>query len=114
MVLLLDGRLAEVPAVLLLDGRLLLAVGRLLVEGRMLLAVGRLLLDGLLALVLGRDVLPFTEGREAELLTALLLLGTLGLAPPTTLLLCWGLVPLPCGGVIIEVAELLPWRTLAT
>lgn len=114
MLALLDGRLAGVPAVLLLEeGRLLvvgrlLTVGRLLVEGRLL--TEELLLEGLLTLplALGRDVLSLIVGREAESLTELLP-GTLGLAPPETLLLCRGFGTGFCGFVIIELAEpLLP------
>ena len=100
--LLAEGRL-------LVDGRLLLTVGRLLVEGRLLLTE-ELLLEGLLTLplALGRDVLPLIVGREAVPLTELLP-GTLGLAPPETLLLCRGSVTGFCGFVIIELAEpLLP------
>ena len=83
--LLLDGRLADEPAVLLLVEGRLLTVGRLLVVGRMLPVV--LLLEGLLALLPGRDVVPFTVGREAEPLKELLL-WSLVLALPVTLLLC--------------------------
>ena len=113
MLALLEGRLEVLPAVLLLvEGRLVLIVGRLLVEGRLLLTEE--LLEGLLTLplALGREVLPLTVGRDAAPLKELLL-GTLTLAPPVTLLV-FRFPPLPCGRVIIEVAELLPWRTLAT
>ena len=132
MLALLDGRLEVLPAVLLLvEGRLVLTEGRLLVEelllveGRLVLIVGRLLVEGrlllteellegllTLPLALGREVLPLTVGRDAAPLKELLL-GTLALAPPITLLV-FRFPPLFCGGVIIEVAELLPWRTLAT